>query len=292
MSGLTRNKVLWFEPFETIKSELESLKNVWYNSIWFLWWEPTIHPNFLDFILISKKLGFENIEVITNWSTFDKKEYLQEAITNGLTRVSISFHSILEAEESVLTWWIKGIVRKKLKAVQNTLYEFSQWRLWKELSINIVISKLNYKTIKKTILFLYKFWVKTFRLNFIQLEWYSTFNPEVLALRYEEFTPYLLDILHLCKENRDLRINFEAIPWCFSGLTHEEYLKYCEHKMDNEKHKISRNDIDLVSRDIVHQYERRKELKKYIKKCEQCVLKNECEWIWARYLKHFEIKPL
>lgn len=286
MSWITRNKVLWFEKFETIENEIKKLSNLWYNSIWFLWWEPTIHPNFLEIILCAKNHNFENIEVISNGSKFTNKDFLSDSLKFWLTRISISFHSIIEKEESFLVWWINWVVNQKIEAIRNLLCFFNKWLLKKEISVNIVISKLNYKSIKKTILFLYKIWIKSFRLNFIQLEWYSTKNYDILALKYEDFKDDLLDILNLCNSYKDLKINFEAIPWCFSWLNYENFLKFSEQNIDREKDKISRDDINLTSRDIINQFNRRKELKVYLKKCNNCFLKWECEGIWKRYVDY------
>ncbi len=290
MSWLTRNKVLWFENIENLKKEIKNLYEKWYNSIWFLWWEPTIHPNFLELVLYTKTLWYKNIEVISNWSKFDDKNFLLQSIRNGLTRISISLHSINPEQEELLTWWVKRVLNIKIKNIKNILFFYNKWLLKKELSINIVISKINYKNIKKTILFLYNLWVKSFRINFIQLEWYSTFNYFKLALRYEDFKSYLVDILSLTKIYDNIRINFEAIPWCYSWLNYIDYLKYSEQKIDKQKDKISRDDINLKSRDIINQLKRRKELKVYLEKCDNCFLKNDCEWIRKRYVDYFSLK--
>jgi len=159
MSWLTRDKLLFFEEFNIVKNELLEFKKLWYNSIWFLWWEPAIHPNFLEIIRFANSLEFYNIEVISNWTKFDNKEFLLRAINNWLTRISISLHSIISGQEELLTWWIKWVLKIKLESIKNILYYYNKWFLKKELSINIVITKINYKVIKKTILYLYKIWV-------------------------------------------------------------------------------------------------------------------------------------
>jgi len=289
MSGLAKNDILWFEKFETLEKEINKLYSLWYTSIWFLGWEPTIHPNFLELVKIAKDKWFKNIETITNWSKIFNEDFLFEAIKNGLTRISISLHSIYAKKEEKLLWWINGILSKKLKSIKNVLKFYNRWILKKELSINIVINKFNYKETYKTIIYLYKLWVKSFRLNFIQLEGNSTKNYLILALTYEEFRPYLKKLIFLCKRYDDIRINFEAIPWCYSWLNYSDYIKYSEQKIDKVKDKISRDDLSL-SRDIINQLERRKELKVYIKKCDNCFLKWECEGIWKRYTDYFKLK--
>lgn len=290
MSGITKTKLTKFEEFEVLKNEIINLKTKWYTSIWFLGWEPTIHPNFLEIVEFTKNNWFNNIEVVSNWLKFADKKFLINAIKSWITRIWISIHSINNKEEEILTWGIPGILVNKINAVKNIIDCYDKWLLNKEISISTVISKINYKGIKKLILFLYKIWVKSFRINFIQLEWNSTKNYDLLAIKYEEFEENFLDIIWLNKQFSDIRINFEAIPWCFSWLDYNEYLKYWEQNSDREKDKISRDDIDLKSRDIINQLDRRKELKWYLKKCDKCKIKWECEWIWRRYINFFKLK--
>jgi len=290
MSWAARWRVLLLEKYEVLKWEIEELSLKWYNSIWFLWWEPTIHTRFLDLIILAKGKWFKNIEVISNWSKFCDNKFLKQSVSNWLTRISISIHSINREEEAVLTGGIKNVLNEKVDAIKNIIRYNKEGFLKQEISVNIVVSKVNYKNIKKLILVLYKLWVRSFRLNFIQLEWYSVDNYDILALKYEDFKNYLISIISLHKKYTDIRINFEAIPWCYSWLNYEDFLKYSEQDIDREKDKISRDDIDLVSRDIMNQLDRRKELKVYLKKCDNCFLKWTCEWIWKRYVDYFKIK--
>jgi MoaA/NifB/PqqE/SkfB family radical SAM enzyme len=290
MSWLTRNDVLWFEDINHLKKEIIILYKKWYNSIWLLWWEPTIHPNFLELIQFLKLVWFKNIEVISNWSKFYDKSFLIKSIKNWLTRISISIHSSTEKDENILLWWVENALKQKIESIKNIIYLYNKWYLKRELSVNIVISKVNYKNIYNTILFLYNLWVKSFRINFIQLEWYSINNFDILALKYEDFKNYLIEIINLHNKYKNIRINFEAIPWCYTWLNYLDFIKYSEQQIDKEKDKISRDDIDLKSRDIINQLTRRKELKLYLKKCNNCFLKNNCEWLWKRYIEYFKLK--
>ncbi len=290
MSWIAKEKLSWFEKKEILEKEIYSLAQKWYDSIGFLWWEPTIHQNFLSLLLHAKERWFQNIEVISNASTFHNKIFLIQSIRNWLTRISLSIHSHIPEKEEFLTWGILWIFEKKMQSLENILEAYRNWFLKKEVSVNIVISKENYKEIKETILFLYKKWVQSFRINFIQLEWASIKNYATVALKYEDFLSYLKEILNLSKQYSDLRINFESIPWCFSGLNYKDFSYFSERKIDKEKDKLSRNDIDFISRDIINQENDRKRVKDYIPKCNYCFLKWECEGIWKRYIDYF-LKP-
>lgn len=289
MSWMARNKVLWFEKKETIFSEIEQLFSKGYTSLWFLWWEPTLHPDFLDIVLYAKTRGFSHIEVISNGSKFCQKKFLSQAIENGITRISLSLHSLDEKEEAFLLGWIPAALSQKIESIRNIQSFISLWELRRELSINIVVTQKNYKSIKRTILGLLTLGVKSFRLNFVQLEWYSTHHYKDVAIRYEEFLPELKEILTLTLYSPQLKINFEAIPWCYSWLNYMNYLKFSEQNIDRQKDKISTDDQDSVTREIMSQLSRRKELKIYLQKCEHCFLKWECEWIWKRYADYFSI---
>lgn len=290
MSWITREKIRRFESKELIEKEISLLSSKWYNSIGFLWWEPTIHPYFLDLLFYAKENNFQDIEVISNASTFHNKKFLLQAIKDWLTRISLSIHSHISKKEEFLSWGIIWILDKKLQSLENIINLYKNWFLKRELSVNVVISKINFREIKDTVLFLYKKWVRSFRINFIQLEWTSTKNYSILALRYEEFLPYLKDILNLANQYNDIRINFESIPWCFSWLDYFDFLKYSEQSIDKEKYKLSRDDIDFITRDIISQKWDRWRVKDYISKCNYCFLKWDCEGIWNRYIDYYKIK--
>lgn len=54
--------------------------------------EPTMHPNFLDFVKLGRRAGYPKIQTVTNGRMFAYPEFLQQAADNGLDEVTFSLH--------------------------------------------------------------------------------------------------------------------------------------------------------------------------------------------------------
>lgn len=54
--------------------------------------EPTMHPNFLDFVKLGRRAGYPKIQTVTNGRMFQYPEFLQEAAENGLHEITFSVH--------------------------------------------------------------------------------------------------------------------------------------------------------------------------------------------------------
>ncbi|MFH1691151.1 MAG: radical SAM protein [Candidatus Omnitrophota bacterium] len=103
--------------------------------------EPTIHPDFLEIIKLSKKMGYEHIQVITNGRMFSYKSFLEETIDSGLKEITFSFHGHNAKTHDRLTQ-AEGSFYEALAGLRNALH-FKQKNLI--ISIDIVLNKLNVK---------------------------------------------------------------------------------------------------------------------------------------------------
>lgn len=54
--------------------------------------EPTMHPNFLDFVKLGKLAGYRKIQTVTNGRMFAYPEFLATAAKNGLDEITFSLH--------------------------------------------------------------------------------------------------------------------------------------------------------------------------------------------------------
>ncbi len=54
--------------------------------------EPTMHPNFLDFVLLGKRAGYPKVQTVTNGRMFQYPQFLQTAADNGLHEITFSLH--------------------------------------------------------------------------------------------------------------------------------------------------------------------------------------------------------
>jgi MoaA/NifB/PqqE/SkfB family radical SAM enzyme len=54
--------------------------------------EPTMHPNFLDFVKLGKRAGYPRVQTVTNGRMFRYPEFLTRAADNGLDEITFSLH--------------------------------------------------------------------------------------------------------------------------------------------------------------------------------------------------------
>jgi len=54
--------------------------------------EPTMHPNFLDFVKLGRRAGYRRIQTVTNGRMFAYPEFLDSAAENGLHEITFSLH--------------------------------------------------------------------------------------------------------------------------------------------------------------------------------------------------------
>src|SRR5262245_19262549 len=54
--------------------------------------EPTMHPNFLDFVDLGRRAGYRKVQTVTNGRMFRYPEFLDRAATNGLDEITFSLH--------------------------------------------------------------------------------------------------------------------------------------------------------------------------------------------------------
>jgi MoaA/NifB/PqqE/SkfB family radical SAM enzyme len=54
--------------------------------------EPTMHPNFLDFVRLGKRAGYRRVQTVTNGRMFSYPDFLETAASNGLDEVTFSLH--------------------------------------------------------------------------------------------------------------------------------------------------------------------------------------------------------
>src|SRR4029079_7932833 len=54
--------------------------------------EPTIHPNYVDFIRLGARAGYRKIQTVTNGRMFQYPPFLEKCMAAGLTEITFSLH--------------------------------------------------------------------------------------------------------------------------------------------------------------------------------------------------------
>lgn len=278
----------WLVNFQNIIENIRHYSDLWYKSIWFIWWDISIHPDIYKIIEESRKCWFQNINVVTNWMVFSNYEKAEKLVNSWVTRINISIHSHIDEIEDYLTqikWWLQ----KKIQAIDNFVLLHNKWLLKDSLSINIVLNWLNYNNILKTCLYFYKNkWIKDIRINFLWNRFFaSKEDKELLELSYTDFLPYLKQIIIFSLKS-DLRITFDSIPACiFTKLWFENsdviINKFLWEDLDHIE------EISNLNKNQTFNWKEQKtnKLKTKFKKCNICSYFNSCQWIRNEYVEKY-----
>src|SRR5689334_10225045 len=54
--------------------------------------EPTIHPNYIDFIRLGARAGYRKIQTVTNGRLFSYPDFLESCTSAGLSEITFSLH--------------------------------------------------------------------------------------------------------------------------------------------------------------------------------------------------------
>lgn len=107
--------------------------------------EPTLHPDYLEIIKYARSIGYNGIQTVSNGRMFAYKNFLQQAVANGLTETTFSMHGhtkqLYEKQSQ-----IKGSFEQAIKGLVNALNTKGLI-----VNIDIVINKINYKYLDQVI---------------------------------------------------------------------------------------------------------------------------------------------
>ncbi len=276
-----------------VKTRIKYYAEKWYNSIWFLWWDISIHPNIVEIIKTSKKNWFDKINIITNSIRFSDYDFAKKVVEAGTSRINISIHSHIHKIEDELTsikWWLK----KKLKAIDNLNQLYQKWFLQSPLSINIVINNINFQTIVKTVVYYFKVKnIKDIRLNFISLDHTIKINEDKITLKYSDFLPYFKRIIYFSLKY-NIRITFDSIPPCIFFIIDkkngEKLVKKFLWEQFDKIDQIEHVNVKDEKETFKWKDKKKNKLKTKRKQCHHCYYNNSCEWIRKDYERLYWLK--
>lgn len=101
--------------------------------------EPTIHPNFVDFVRLGRLAGYRKIQTVTNGRLFRYREFLGKALDEGLSEITFSIHGPNARVHDALVG-TKGAFEEELTGLKNALADGRPI-----VNIDIVINRANVK---------------------------------------------------------------------------------------------------------------------------------------------------
>lgn len=103
--------------------------------------EPTIHPNFVEFIGLGRRMNYRRIQTVTNGRMFSYKPFLHKCLDAGLQEITFSVHGPNARLHDALVG-VRGAFEQEVQGIQNALEDGRPI-----VNIDMVINKMNVKHI-------------------------------------------------------------------------------------------------------------------------------------------------
>lgn len=280
-----KNKVTKYD----ILKRLIKYKQVWYNHVTLLWWEPFIQEVFLDALKLAKKMQY-TVLVTTNCTTLHIDSQASKYLSY-IDELIISFEAIDKelqqkiSRTNVYVDWEK--VFENIKKYWN----------WKTLKANIVITQDNKNNLFEFVEFLYKNWVKDISITYPDLvQNYYTKNHILNSIlpKYNDCIKEILKIIDYSIFN-NINIKIVDIPFCiFPENKIEDYIKLTDDFDYQTRLKIT-HDWDELNRWKLKTINELPRNRFSCINCEWCNYKWKC-WGPSIYYENFywltEINPI
>jgi len=242
--------------------------------------EPTIRKDIFELIRYAKEKGIKRIQIQTNALVLTKN-YAKQLKKNGLDNAFVALISHKNNIHDKLTG-LKGSYQKTLNGINNLL------KANIEVTVNIVINKLNYQTLPEYISFIAKKFpaIKLIGIAVVQPHGRAHDNIDLLLPKYSDIYPFIKQaIIKAKKLGIKLDNHYCGLPLCFWN---ENELNLSLEFEENKRLRDSyNNDLHFRIKKIIQD-------KKQGPPCLKCYLRNFCNGIWKDYEKVYEwtdIKP-
>ncbi|MBT3407139.1 radical SAM protein [Candidatus Woesearchaeota archaeon] len=231
--------------------------------------EPTIYKNIFKYIKYAKKkCKYKKIILTTNGFLLAYEKFTDKLIKNGVDSFIISFLTH-EKKKYFEISKIKNSFNYINKAISNIK------KRKKEINVNIVIHKLNYKNIEKTVEFLINKKINSIQFSFINPIGSSIINDKsIITERMSKVILHLKSAINYGIEKNYNNIFIENIPICIAPTLIKKISDLKKPKENKKYYNSSKIKLE---------------------KCKECIHNQICDGIWKAYHQQFgdsEFKPI
>jgi len=157
--------------------------------------EPTIHPNFVDFVRLGRLAGYERVQTVTNGRMFAYPAFLKAAIDAGLGEITFSVHGPDAKIHDALVG-TRGAFDEEMKGLRGAL---ADGRVI--VNIDVCVNRANVRRLPDMLRLFIGMGVREFDLlHIIPFGRAYTEGKEVLFYDLAEARPYLQEAFSLSKE--------------------------------------------------------------------------------------------
>lgn len=168
--------------------------------------EPTIHPNYVDFIKLGRAAGYRKVQTVTNGRMFSYGDFLGRCLDAGLNEITFSLHGHNARVHDALVG-TRGAFEEEKRGLLNALADGRPI-----VNIDIVINRGNVRHLPEMLETFYGWGVKEFDLlQVVPFGRAFTDGRETLFYDLREARPYIEAALRF-SEKPDVHMWFNRFP--------------------------------------------------------------------------------
>jgi molybdenum cofactor biosynthesis enzyme MoaA len=188
--------------------------------------EPTIHPNYIDFIKLGRLAGYRKIQTVTNGRLFAYKPFLSRCLDAGLSEITFSVHGPNARVHDALVA-VKGAFEQEMEGLRNALADGRPI-----VNIDVVINRGNVRHLPEMLELFYGMGVKEFDLlQVIPFGRAFSVGRDTLFYDLDEMQPYIARALEFAKKP-DIHLWMNRFPP--QHLEGHEHLIQDPYKLNDE----------------------------------------------------------
>ncbi len=243
--------------------------------------EPTIRKDLLEICEYAVERGFDKVRMQTNGRALKNMDLVKSLLAiQPDMGFNVAIHGFnAEIHEKVSQ--VEGSFAETITGIENLMKAGSN------LSIKLVISKINSDYLHETFEFITKFNSSRINIAFPHSSLQDSRFFEYVP-RYRSIQPLLKSISGFAKDN-NLPLMWEAVPFCFLE-GYEEYVSELGFTFREANRYFSPVGVGYLDWN-----KRRSDIKAKAEQCDLCLLNSFCEGVWQEYIHHYqeeEFKPV
>jgi MoaA/NifB/PqqE/SkfB family radical SAM enzyme len=156
--------------------------------------EPTIHPQFVDFVRLGSQSGYTKIQTVTNGRLFSYGTFLERSLDAGLSEITFSLHGPNARVHDALVG-TKGAFDEEIAGLRGALADGRP-----VVNVDVVVNRGNVKHLPEMLRMLTEMGVKEFDLlQVVPFGRAFTDGRDTLFYDLEEMRPYIQEALAYSK---------------------------------------------------------------------------------------------
>ncbi len=174
--------------------------------------EPTIHPNYVEFVHLGRQAGYPKIQTVTNGRMFSYGDFLERCLDAGLSEITFSIHGPNAKVHDALVG-TKGAFEQEMTGLRSALAHRSASRDGLPIvNIDIVVNRGNVRVLPEMLALFYGMGVKEFDLlQVVPFGRAFTDGKDTLFYDLAEMRPYIQEALAYSKRP-DVHIWMNRFP--------------------------------------------------------------------------------